>query len=116
MGAGVLNATTGRLVTAAGGLVVTALPAPNTLPRTGSTATLCDTGADASSLAGTETTFLATGRAFTNVSCETTVTPPFTFRFAYRILFTVRLITTVLYTFVTLVIFTLVLVMFTLLT
>src|SRR5580658_4825883 len=98
MGAGVLNATTGRLVTAAGGLVAAGLPAPRTLLLTGSTATVCDTGAAASSRTGTDTTFRDTDRAFTNVSCETTVTPPFTLRFAYVMLFTVvvRLMTTVL--------------------
>jgi len=98
MGAGVLNATTGRLVTAAGGLFATGLPAPNTLPRLGSSAAIRDSGAAVSSLAGTDSTFRATGRAFTNVSRETTVTPPFTFRFAYVMLFTVvlRLITTLL--------------------
>jgi hypothetical protein len=98
MGAGVRNATTGRLVTAAGGLFATGLPEPSTLLRTGSTATMCDTGATASSLAGIDTTFRATGRAFTNVSRDTTVTPPFTPRFAYVMLFTVvvRLTTTLL--------------------
>jgi hypothetical protein len=98
--------------------LVTGLPAPNTLVLPGSTPTLSDTGAAASSLAGTDTTLRATGRAFTKVSRETTVTPPFTFWFAYVMLFTVvlRFITTVLYTFVTRVILTRVLVKFTLFT
>jgi hypothetical protein len=63
-------------------LFATGLPAPNTLLRAGSTASAFETGAAASSLDGTGITFLAADRPFTNVSCETTVTPPFTFRFA----------------------------------
>lgn len=81
MAAGVLNATTVRLVTAAGG-VAAGLSDPTTLIRTGFTATMCDTGAAASSLAVTDTTFRATGRAFTKVSRDTIVTPPFTVRLA----------------------------------
>jgi hypothetical protein len=81
MGAGVLNATTARLRTAAGG-GDTGLPVPITLLRTGSIATILETGAAASSRVGIGTTFRATGRAFTNVSRETIVTPPFTLRFA----------------------------------
>ena len=97
MGAGVLTATTGRLVTAVGGLFTAGLPAPITLLRTGSAATTWDTGAAASSLGGTETALRATGRAFTNVSRETTVTLPFTMRFAYVTLVDVfRLMTTLL--------------------
>lgn len=96
MAAGVLNATTGRLVTADGGRLTAGRPAPSTLVRAGSTAMRCETGAVASSLAGTETMLRATGRAFTKVSCETTVTPPFTFRFMYEILRTSRLMTTLL--------------------
>jgi len=98
MGAGVLSATTGRLVTAAGGRFAAVRPAPNTLLLAGSTAILFETGAAASSRGWTDTTFLATGRAFTKVSRDTTVTPPLTLRFAYGMLFTpvFRLITTLL--------------------
>ena len=81
-GAGVCSATTGRFVAEAGGLFATGLPAPKMLLRAGSTASAFETGAAASSFDGTGITFLATDRPFTNVSCETTVTPPLTFRFA----------------------------------
>ena len=62
--------------------------------------------------------FPATGRAFTKVSCDTTVTPLFTRWLTYVTLFifVFLLMTTVLYTFVTFVTFTVVLVMFTLFT
>ena len=96
MGAGVLTATTVRLVTAAGGRFTTGLPEPNTLALAGSTATVFDTGAAARSTDETETRPPATGRAFTKVSRETTVTAPFRFRFAYDISFALRLTTTVL--------------------
>jgi hypothetical protein len=83
-------------MTTAGGRFATGLPVPNTLLRSGSTAIMCDAGAAASSAAGTENTFRATGRAFTKVSRETTVTPPFTFRFAYEMPIELRLMTTAL--------------------
>ncbi len=53
-------------------------PAPITLARIGSARTMCDIGAVAISRGSTRMMFPATGRAFTNVSCETTVTPLFT--------------------------------------
>lgn len=81
MAAGILNTTTVRLVTAAGG-IATGLSDPGTPLRTGSKASTCDPGTAASSLAGTDTTFPATGRALTKVSRDTIVAPPFTPRLA----------------------------------
>ena len=65
-------------MTAAGGLAETGRPEPITLVRTGSAATTRLTGAAATSRRSTLITFCATGRAFTNASCDTTVTPLFT--------------------------------------
>lgn len=69
-------------MTVAGGLIATGLLAPKTLLRAGSTASEFETGAAASSFGETGITFRATDRPFTNVSWETAVTPPLTFRFA----------------------------------
>ncbi|MGB8987977.1 MAG: hypothetical protein WCC37_15360, partial [Candidatus Sulfotelmatobacter sp.] len=79
MGAGVLNATTARLLTEAGGLAA-GFPVPSTLLRTGSIAAIRETGAAASSFGGTETKFRATAPEFTNVSRDTIVTPPLALR------------------------------------
>ena len=88
-GAGVSLATTCRCITAAGGLAVAFAPAPTMLLCTGATAKLRCTSAACICCALTCTLEAATGRAFTNVSCETTVTPFVTCWFTYVMLLTV---------------------------
>lgn len=79
-------AITCRFDTAAGGaatrFAVAAL-APSTLSRVGVTATLELTGAEAISLAFTTTATLPTGCALTKARCGTAVTAPCTFLFTY---------------------------------
>jgi hypothetical protein len=84
-GAGAL-AITCRFATAAGGaatrFAVAAL-APSTLSRVGATATLALIGAEAISRAFTATAALPTGCALTKVRCGTAITAPLTFLFTY---------------------------------
>jgi hypothetical protein len=79
-------ATTCRLATAAGGAATrpaVAALAPKTLSLVGATATRALIGAAAISRALTATATFATGCALTNACCGTTITAPWTFRFAY---------------------------------
>jgi len=79
-------AITCRFATAAGGAVTrfaVAAFAPSTLSRVGATATLALTGAEAMSRVFTATAALATGCALTKARCGTAVTAPCTFLFTY---------------------------------
>jgi hypothetical protein len=81
----------------------------------GATATLVLTGPDAICCALTATAAFATGCALVKARCGTAVTAPWTFLFTYVtfVIFVVLLTMVVLYTFVTVVVFTVVLLMFT---
>lgn len=117
-GGGAFLAITCLLTTATGGALTwfaVAALAPSTLSRVGFTATLAVTGIDATCCALTCSLACCTGCAPVNVVCDTATTAPGTLRFTYvtLVIFVVLLTTVVLYTFVTVVTFTVVLLTFT---
>jgi hypothetical protein len=85
-GGGAAFAITCRFITAGGGAVTrfaVAAFAPSTASRVGTTETLALTGAALSCSAFTATAAFATGCALAKARCGTAVTAPCTFRFTY---------------------------------